>query len=185
AIEERFVTEVREIYGCSEVGSMAVRRTAKTDVWEKFDGLNFSADACGSVEVSADHLPQDVQLEDCLEMLDGQHFRLHGRATDQINIAGKRGSLHEVNRVLSTFPDLLDGVVFFPPQKRAVPRLVALVVFAENGDKRALREHFRKYLDAAFVPRPIIQVPKLPREDNGKLVKDKLLQFYESELKPE
>jgi len=185
AIEEKFDTELREVYGCSEVGSMAVRRAAQTDVWTQFLGLNYVQNDLGETSVSADHLPDTVILEDRLEKVDENSFRLQGRATDQIKIAGKRGSLAEVNKVLMTYPSLLDGVVFFPPQDRPVPRLVAMVVLGqESSEKRSakddLRAHFKKYLDSAFIPRPIILVDSLPREDSGKLIKTKLLEFYQA-----
>jgi len=81
------------------------------------------------------------------------------------------------------FAGLIDGVVFFPAQDRAVPRLVAMVVLKENASKGALRDHFKETLDAAFVPRPILLVGALPREDNGKLIKAKLLDLYHSLIK--
>ena len=183
SIESKFQTEVREVYGCSEVGSMAIRRTAETDQWKKFDGLNFEQDKRGSITVSAEHLPEQTRLEDNIQMIDETHFKLAGRSSDQIKIAGKRGSLDEVNKILMTFPKLEDGIVFFPSQERAVPRLVALVVMRDEFNKKELRKHMQKYLDSAFVPRPIIQVPRLPRAESGKLIKADLIEFYENQLK--
>ena len=182
-VEVKFQTEVREVYGCSEVGSMAIRRTAKSELWEKFDGLNFTSDEQGSIIVNADHLPQQILLEDNLEMIDTSHFKLAGRSSDQIKIAGKRGSLDEVNKALMTFPKLEDGIVFFPPQEKSVPRLVALVVVRGELNKVELRKHMQKYLDTAFVPRPIIQVPQLPRAESGKLIKTELIRFYQNQVK--
>lgn len=182
-IEQKFDTQLREVYGCSEVGSMAVRRTAKTDIWTQFSGLIFDANEAGEVTVCTDYLPEKITLEDQLEMLEPGKFRLTGRVSDQVNIAGKRGSLLEVNNVLMKFAGLIDGVVFFPAQDRAVPRLVAMVVLKENASKGALRDHFKETLDAAFVPRPILLVGALPREDNGKLIKAKLLDLYHSLIK--
>ena len=180
SIEKTFNTELREVYGCSECGSMAIRRTAQTDLWLRFERLNFAVNKNGKIQVSAHHLPESIELEDQIDIVDNQHFKLKGRSSDQINIAGKRGSLDEINKVLNAFSGLVDGVVFFPKQKKSVPRLVAIVVLAEGVDKKQLRAHFRETLDAAFVPRPILVVQELPREDNGKLVKSKLLAFYHS-----
>lgn len=182
-IEDKFETQLREVYGCSEVGSMAVRRAAKTEVWTQFSGLNFAHNEDGQTSVNADHLPISVVLEDRLEPVDDQSFRLQGRVSDQIKIAGKRGSLLEVNTILMKYPGVADGIVFFPPQDKAVPRLVAIVAMEQNrpldkSDKAQLRAHFRRYLDTAFVPRPILFVDSLPREENGKLLKTKLLDFY-------
>jgi len=178
--ERRFSTNIREVYGCSEVGSMSVRRTSQTDVWTAFDGLDFSQDVDGKTSVCAAHLPATIELEDSLNMVGNNQFTLSGRISDQIKIAGKRGSLHEVNSVLAKFEGFQDGVVFFPVQDRPIRRLVAIVSLVDGASKHALREHFREFVDSAFVPRPIYVVDALPREENGKLNKEKLQSFYES-----
>lgn len=177
-LEATFETELHEVYGCSEVGSMSVRRTAVTEQWTKFGGLNFTQNDAGETFVNADHLPEKIKLEDSLEMINKSQFSLRGRATDQVKVAGKRGSLAEINAILAKFSGFLDGVVFFPPQDRLVPRLVAIVVL-EDGSKDALKKHFASYLDSAFVPRPIYLVDALPREENGKLSKKALNSLYQ------
>ena len=177
-IEQQFSTDVTEVYGCSEVGSMAFRQPAKSDIWTQFKGLNFTQKS-KQVIVNADYLPGPVLLDDELEFLTDQRFKLKGRRSDQIKIAGKRGSLYEVNRVLNTFEGVQDGIVFFPEQTRLVPRLVALVVLSDAKQKKELQAHFRRHLDAAFVPRPIFVVDELPRQENGKLNKSALTDFYQ------
>lgn len=176
--EAMFVGRLREIYGCSEVGSMAWRDTATSDCWQRFAGIEFIADGTEQVLVSANHVSETVVLQDRIELLPERQFKLRGRLSDLVNIAGKRGSLQEINQVLLRYPGLIDGVVFFPPQDRAVPRLVALVVLPADTDRDDVVGYFRKHLDAAFVPRPVIVVDKLPRESNGKLSQQRLLEFY-------
>lgn len=180
SIEKKLNTQIREVYGCSEIGSMAVRDTAHSKYWQGFDGLKFKLLDDGKTTVSASYLNESAILDDQLEWLDNKRFILQGRSSDQINIGGKRGSLAEVNNVLLKFSELLDGVVIFPPQDRAVPRLVALVVLPKPSDKEKLKEHFRYYLDAVFVPRPIFLIESLPRAENGKLVKSQVLDLYRS-----
>ncbi len=176
-VENRLKTTLMEVFGCSEVGSMAIRKTARQLDWTTFNGLNFSKIGT-KTSVSADHLLDTVELEDHLHFTENGKFRLAGRSSDQIKIAGKRGSLAEVNAVLNTFEGLVDGTVFFPPQNRNVPRLVALVELKESYSKKKLREHMALHLDAAFVPRPILIIDRLPREENGKLSKAKVLELY-------
>ena len=161
---------------------MAVRQTAKSDRWEKFDKLNFEIAESGEVKVTAAHLNAPVILEDAIKMHNADHFSLRGRVSDQVKVAGKRGSLHEVNAVLATFDGLIDGTVIFPEQSKTVPRLVALVVLRDGVDKKSLTKHFRQHLDPAFVPRPILLVDELPREESGKLAKAKVLDLYQSTL---
>jgi len=57
------------------------------------------------------------------------------------------------------------------------------VVLKDESKKAELQAHFRQHLDAAFVPRPILLVEKLPRQENGKLNKAALVEFYQSLLK--
>lgn len=179
-VEQLFEAEMREVYGCSEIGSMAVRKTAHTEIWNKFEGIHFDRQKSDQILAHTKHVKDAATLGDFIDLIDEHHFRLKGRTDDMIDIAGKRGSLHEINKVLLSFPDLIDGIVFFPPQDRPIPRLVAIVSLKDNASKKQLADHFREYLDPAFIPRPIIKVEKLPREDNGKLPKQALLSFYQT-----
>ncbi|MFT5611583.1 MAG: acyl-coenzyme A synthetase/AMP-(fatty) acid ligase [Arenicella sp.] len=183
SIESKLSTKIKEVYGCSEVGSMAIREPAITERWERFTGLNFTLNKENQVVVNAAHLPRDIALQDNIKLLEAPYFELQGRSSDLINIAGKRGSLHQVNRVMASFAGLLDGVVFFPEQSKAVPRLVAIAVLTQDSSLDLLRQHFKQQLDAAFVPRPIYLVKALPREDTGKLTNIKLLSLYQSLIK--
>ena len=180
SIEDKFNTQVREVYGCSEIGSMAIRRSAREEQWQQFEGLDYNFMDNGTVLVTGKHLPQGAVLDDQLSQVKDNYFILSGRNSDQIKIAGKRGSLNEVNKVLMGFRGLIDGVVIFPSQDNAVPRLVAIVVLSDTTNKKELREYFSQYLDAAFIPRPILVVDALPREDSGKLIKSKAQDLYRS-----
>lgn len=178
-VEAGFGCELREVYGCSEVGSMSVRRTAKTLNWTRFSGIDFTAMEDGRTRVKTDYLPASVVLEDKLRSIDADTFELIGRASDQIKIAGKRGSLADINLVVNRYEGVLDGVVFFPPQARQVPRLVALVVLKPGYIKAQLMAFLRAHLDAAFVPRPTYVVDSLPREANGKLPNASVMALYQ------
>lgn len=176
ATETCFDGDLLEIYGCSEVGSMARRRTAQSDLWQLFAGLEFATDSTGVIR--GDHLPQEQPVQDQIETLDDRHFRLLGRGDDMIEIAGKRGSLLEMNQLLLATPGVLDGVVFMPEAgQQAVTRPVALVV-GKDITKQQISARFAAHLDAAFMPRPLLLVDALPREDNGKLPRNRLLDFY-------
>lgn len=178
-VEKRLSGTLREVYGCSEVGSMSVRKTAETDIWQCFDGINMTQNDQGDVVASANHLPETIKLQDKLEFIADNHFRLMGRESDMVDIAGKRGSLAEINRLLSGFSGITDGVVIFPKQNRPVPRLVALVVFKPDFTVESLREYFQTHLDSAFIPRPIITVDELPREESGKLSAKNVTALYQ------
>lgn len=170
---------LREIFGCSEVGSMAWRHTSENDIWKLFEGLNMSSPGRNhTVQISASHLPEAVTLQDDIEQLGNGEFRLLGRGSDMLEIAGKRGSLLEMNKLLQSHPDVLDSVVFLPKEAAPVQRLAAMVVITRPEVKSTLPEFLRQWVDPAFIPRPIMVVDALPREENGKLPRAKLLAYY-------
>lgn len=181
ASETTFSSELREVYGCSEVGSMAVRQTARSDIWQLFEGIEYCTKD-GITNASAEHLPEVIELQDNIELLENGQFRLAGRSSDMVNIAGKRGSLHDINQVLLSCEGLIDGQIFMPDtsDKQHITRLAAVVVLSDNYSLEQLRNYLQSHIDSAFVPRPIKVVNALPRSENGKLPHSQLLSFYRS-----
>ncbi len=177
-VEALFAGELVEVYGCSEMGSMAWRRTSHEQDWRLFDDITLRAEDDGFVG-NARHIPGEVDLQDLFEFTPTGRFRLAGRRSDLLDIAGKRGSLAEMNSVLMNCPGIVDGVVFQPPQSGAVPRLAALVVLEPETYLSDVTDHFRQHLDPVFVPRPILVVDRLRREANGKLTRVNTLAQFE------
>ncbi len=185
-----------EIYGSTETGQIATRRTSQGATWQLFPGIRLDAraaqdgpgrDAAGddsgpTVWASGGHVETPVPMGDALELLGDGRFLLHGRKADLVNIAGKRTSLAYLNHQLNAIADVVDGVFFMPDDaapadadapREPVTRLVALVVaptLAAADLQRALRER----IDPAFMPRPLVFVDALPRNETGKLPRDVL-----------
>lgn len=178
-IEQRFADELVEVYGCSEVGSMAYRRPTRQKFWTLFDGLHF-IDNAGDIEIEGAHLPLRVPISDRLQRLDERSFDLIGRCDDMLEVAGKRGSLQQLNQILLAAPGVVDGVVFMPePEEHRVVRPRALVVSDGRTTKSRIQAYFAARLDPVFVPRPIHFVNVLPREDSGKLQRAKLQALWQ------
>ncbi|WP_062608257.1 AMP-binding protein [Caballeronia calidae] len=186
--EARLQAPLMEIYGSTETGQIATRRTARTAAWELFPDIALTprADDAGeqTMWASGGHVEMPVPMGDALELIDGTHFLLHGRKADLINIAGKRTSLAYLNHQLNAVPGVVDGVFHMPDETHAdsepVRRLMALVVapgLAAADLQRALRER----IDAAFMPRPLLFVDSLPRNATGKLPREVLTQLIEQE----
>jgi acyl-coenzyme A synthetase/AMP-(fatty) acid ligase len=167
AVERDWHTEVREIYGCTEGGILAVRRAAVTTAWTPAAGLAYTIGADGSASVSGGHLRGDLSLPDRVRRIgDEDGFELVGRDADLVKIAGKRGSLAELTRELLAIAGVQDGVVFLPADD--APRVAALVV-APGRTVDDLRAELSPRIDAAFLPRPFLLVDALPRSAAGKL----------------
>lgn len=172
--EKRWDCLVREIYGCSEAGSLASRRTATDSEWEMLEGVTLKR-VDGDVRVVAPHLPDAVVLQDRLEVVSPHKFRFLGRSADMLNIAGKRASLAELTAHLQSIDGVDDGVFFLrDDDKREVQRLAALVVSART--ELEITHALAGQIDPAFMPRPLKKVVSIPRNDVGKIPREQLLQ---------
>ena len=166
--EESFGCPVLEIYGCTEAGSVASRRTLAGDAWLLFGGLDFKAGA-GGYNLCGPHLREEVPLHDMLEPLDQRRFVLLGRHADMVNIAGKRASLTDLNIRLQEIDGVDDGAFFIPDgAEDGTSRLIAFVV-SKTLDAGAVRQALASRIDPVFVPRPLFMVDRLPRNETGKL----------------
>jgi acyl-coenzyme A synthetase/AMP-(fatty) acid ligase len=176
--EERFHAPVNEIFGFAEAGSVASRRTIETEEWEMLDGVTLTgADPAWSVQ--ADYLPRPVRVPDRIAVTERGTFRVLGRVEDQINIAGHRASLCDLTQKLLEVDGVQDGVFFLPdPGHASLTRLTAVVV-APGKTRDDIRRALRWSIDPVFLPRPLLLVPKLPRNETGKLPKEALRKLIE------
>ena len=173
--EARTGARLIEIYGCTEAGQVATRRTALGEEWTLHEGMRLREQA-GRVIVSGGHVEEPTVMHDVIEIRgDGRHFVLHGRLADMVNIAGKRSSLAYLNHQLTSIRGVVDGVFHAPEEREAdgVTRLVAFVV-APTLDPRSVLDALRERIDAAFLPRPVVMVESLPRDRAGKIAREAL-----------
>lgn len=176
ATEARLQAPLLEIYGSTETGQIASRRTTETAEWTLFPGVTLSA-AEGRVWASGGHVEQATPMADELELVTAERFLLHGRTADLINIAGKRSSLDYLNHQLNAVPGVIDGAFFMPDDDDddgdKVTRLMAFAV-APGMQASALLAALRERIDAIFIPRPLVLLDVLPRNSTGKLPRDTL-----------
>jgi acyl-coenzyme A synthetase/AMP-(fatty) acid ligase len=174
--EARFAAPLYEIYGCTEAGQVATRRTVETDVWRALPGVTLRTDNKGTW-VRGAHVETEVLLADVIELRGRTRFLLHGRTADLVNIAGKRTSLAQLNYHLNSIEGVLDGVFVAPEEEgEAVERLMAFVV-APGHTIETLMNALRQRIEAAFLPRPLCIVDALPRSATGKLRRQSLNQI--------
>ncbi len=179
-VEERFGTELVEIYGSTETGQIATRRTALGSAWRLWPGVELS----GTTELTfaqGGHVEQRTPLCDVIEITGPEEFLLHGRTADLVNIAGKRSSFAYLNHHLTSIPGVLDGAFFLReeegPGATRVARLAAVAV-APNWTPAALTDRLREIIDAVFLPRPLVLVDRLPRNATGKLPQQALQALF-------
>lgn len=175
--EARFAIALHEIYGCSEAGQIASRRTALEQEWYCLDGIVLRQDDAGTW-ASGVPIAEETLLPDVIELLGPDRFLLHGRIADMVNIAGKRTSLVHLNYHLNAIDGVQDGafVMTDAADSEAISRLAAFVVAPERSTDFILAE-LRQRIDVAFLPRPICRVAALPRNALGKLPRRELQQL--------
>jgi acyl-CoA synthetase (AMP-forming)/AMP-acid ligase II len=166
--EAAFACPLFEIYGCTEAGQVATRRTLAGPEWTTFDGVVLAGDG-DRVVASGGHVPAPVTLGDVLEVVDATTFRLLGRSNDLVNIAGKRSSLSHLAFHLNAIEGVRDGAFWLPAEADGADagdaptaRLLAFVV-APGVAVEAIRNGLRARVDPAFLPRRIVHVEALPR----------------------
>ncbi len=172
--EQLWNAEVLEIFGATEVGSIASRRTVTEADWTLYPGVEMT-DRGGAV-VSAPWA-EPRPLNDVVELLDdGTRFRLLGRCGDIVKLGGRRASLAGLTHVLTSVPGVADGVFLAPDdlETRPTARLMALAVSPGLSGEQVM-ELLRGQIDPVFMPRPLVCVPALPRNALGKLPRQALL----------
>jgi acyl-coenzyme A synthetase/AMP-(fatty) acid ligase len=171
-IENALGAPVHEIYGCTEAGSMASRRSCVTDQWQLHPRMRISS-AQGNTSIQGAHLSEEVMVADEVEISTTRRFRLIGRNADMLKVAGKRASLNDLTQKLLAVPGVEDGILFLPDGAERPAALVVAPSLAESEILQALAPQ----VDAVFLPRPLRKVAKLPRNELGKLPHARLMEL--------
>ena len=178
-------TKVHNFYGSSECGGIAYDRTnvPRTDeghVGSAMDNVTLKVGADGCLEVRSEavantYLPQpDERLargcfrtSDVAEIIGGAVY-LRGRASDLINVAGRKVAPDSIEAVLAGHGRVLHCVVFGVTEADR-DRIVACVAAEEGTSPDELKQFMLDRLPAWQVPRDFWFVPELLPDQRGKL----------------
>jgi len=179
-IELRCHAPLFEIYGSTETGLIATRRSSQTEQWQLLPEIslvvkNDNVYACGG------HIEKLTIMNDVIELITQQQFLLHGRIADMINIAGRRHSLASLNHILNSIPGVIDGAFYMPDEtdNDSVTTRLAACVVAPDLDATQLLAMLREYIAPVFLPRPLLFVDTLPRNETGKLSRASLQALFQ------
>lgn len=192
-IFDRCGIKVRNFYGSTECGGIAYDSSDKPRTDPGYAGLpmrnvKLSVADDGCLEVHGDAVgetywpqPDDrlahrrFRTTDLAEIVDGGVY-LRGRATDVINIAGRKISPETIETVLLKHPSVRSCVVFGVPEKDR-ERIVACVA-GESTTPDDLKHFLLNHLPAWQVPRDFWFVKELPTDQRGKLPRGALREKY-------
>jgi acyl-coenzyme A synthetase/AMP-(fatty) acid ligase len=178
--ETRLGAALHEIYGCSEAGALASRRTRTDAAWTPYADVRLESAEDG-LAVHAPYLDGPRPLSDRLRIEADGRFILLGRSSEQVKLAGKRTSLSELNHHLLSIEGVEEGSFVVPdgPDTR-----LAAVVVAPRVQPADIRRRLARLIDPVFMPRPLVRVPRLERTGTGKLQRGYLLDIISAHSAP-
>ena len=174
--ELKFAAPLYEIYGFTEAGMVANRRTTAGAAWHLMPDVKLSKDESG-YRVTGGHIEIETAVGDMIECNADGSFILLGRTADLVNIAGKRTSLANLNHILNDIEGVNDGVFFLPDDSDGVVKRPLAFVVAPNLRSEDILLELRKSVDAVFLPRPLYFVEAITRNATGKITRESLLQL--------
>ncbi|MBF0263678.1 MAG: acyl-CoA synthetase [Gammaproteobacteria bacterium] len=177
-----YQASILEIYGCTEVGSMAYRNrnSKQADLhWQTLEDISLEP-MDNDVRVLTNRSIKQFLLHDNIKLIDAHNFHLEGRKEDIINLAGKRTSMAYLNHHLQSFEQFSDAC-YYEEKNGDLSRLIAFAVVKEGNDlsnqkkmNRKVKDYLKTKIEAVFLPKNIYYIDNLPRNATGKLPKSEL-----------
>jgi acyl-coenzyme A synthetase/AMP-(fatty) acid ligase len=186
-MRDRFARPVTEILGSTETGGVAWRVHDRPDLpFRPLSGVSVAADADGRMLVDSPFLPPDAArpwpADDRIALGDDGFVHL-GRLDDVVKIAGRRVALGDVERRVRAVAGVGDVAVLALPAPDGRGEMLAVVVAGAIAAD-VIRSELARFFDAVVVPRKIVCVDRLPREDTGKLMRSRLLALLQQSSEP-
>jgi len=187
---ERFGLPIHSFYGASECGGICYDREAKNEV-EGFVGAPMKDVDLEMVDPNAEQsrvevrsaaagdgyfpdadeekLSNGVFIPDDLLSRDGSGFKIVGRVSDVINVAGKKVNPAEIEERLLRFPGVRQAVAFGRESALRNEEVAACVAADASLNENELLEFCRSGLSAWQVPKRIFIVDSIPASERGKI----------------
>ena len=123
-------------------------------------------------------LGQGCFVPDDLVSVSAAGFRIVGRVSDVINVAGKKVNPAEVEALLLAFAGVREAVVFGRNSPLRNEEVVACVVAEAEVTEGALLEYCRRRLSGWQVPKRVFFVERMPVNERGKISRRALAEGF-------
>jgi len=192
----RYNLRIHSFYGSSECGGIMFDREGRLDVPSGFvgtplDGVQITRLPNDRIEITGANVGDDYFPDQDSETLQTGRFRpgdlvrwlgesaqLYGRASDFINIAGKKIHPSLVEEHIRKLAGVIEVIAFGVPSPTRNEDLVVLVMCNPPVPRRTLEAHCRAGLADWQVPRDFEIVEKLPVNARGKIKRSELAAEY-------
>ncbi|MDQ6861419.1 MAG: acyl--CoA ligase [Verrucomicrobiota bacterium] len=125
-------------------------------------------------------LGSGVFVPDDLLARSGDGFRIAGRASDVINVAGKKVNPAEVEAALLAFDGVREAVVFGRASTLRNEEVAACIVADEHVQQSELLDFCRRQLSGWQVPKRIFFLEAMPMTERGKISRRRLAEQFAS-----
>jgi len=197
--QEKFSLPIHSFYGASECGGICYDRDAANQnegfVGEAMNGVNLElVDPQGSAsqihvrsaavgdgyfpEPDEERLGNRIFVPDDLLVRAGSGFKIVGRISDVINVAGKKVNPVEVEAHLLRFTGVRQAIVFGRESVLRNEEVAACVVAAPDVSETDLLQFCRGALSSWQVPKRIFIVDAIPANERGKIRRRELSQRF-------
>ncbi len=128
--------------------------------------------------------PKRIKTGDLAFTDEAGFVHISGRTKDLIIRGGMNIAPLEIDAVLLRHPGILDAAALGVPDTIYGEEVVCYVVPKEEGlTEASVREHCARHLPAAKMPKQVIMVAELPKNDRGKVLRDKLREEWLARMK--
>jgi acyl-CoA synthetase (AMP-forming)/AMP-acid ligase II len=197
--QEKFNLPIHSFYGASECGGICYDREAANQnegfIGEAMNGVNLElVDPEGSAsqiqvrstavgdgyfpEPDEEKLGNRIFVPDDLLARAGSGFKIVGRVSDVINVAGRKVNPAEVEAHLLRFSGVRQAVVFGRESMLRNEEVAACVVAAPDVSETDLLQFCRGALSSWQVPKRIFIIDSIPANERGKISRRELSQRF-------
>ncbi len=172
--------KVLEIYGSSETGGIAWRKSVDNTLWTTFSGINISVDKTGQSYLSSPYLTENsaYKMDDKIRLQGKHQFELLGRVDRIVKVEEKRLSLDELEQALNNLEWVNLSHTLLVAGKR--DKVAAVLVLTSSGEeylqqqgRAALIKQLRKQLMTRFesvtLPKKWLFMQSLQMNSQGKI----------------
>jgi len=182
ALHARFGWSVAEIYGSTETGGIGWREGPE-QAWLPFPGVDVRCGEGDRLLLDSPRLapgePRPYAAADRIALAGSGRFVLLGRTDGVVKVAGKRVSVAEVEARLLALPGVRDAAVLAEEVGGTRGQELAVAAVAPGWTAERLRRALSGWLDPVTLPRRIRLVDRLPREESGKLPRQRLRALFQ------